>query len=122
MEKNKYIYCYGDAPFFLKYDITRNFWAAIKYDPSSHFQGTLRYPSITKVGSQQSDSDLLILTGGVLAATGEPVSEAYRINAQTAPSLLYRLSDMFSKRFGHCSVDIKGCLYVLGGFCHSEGS
>lgn len=33
LEKNKHIYCYGDVPFFLKYDIAKNFWAAIKYDP-----------------------------------------------------------------------------------------
>lgn len=50
MEKNKYIYCYGDIPFFLKFDINKNFWAAIKYDPASHYQGNLRYPSICKVG------------------------------------------------------------------------
>ena len=94
MEKNKYIYCYGDAPFFLKYDIIRNFWAAIKYDPNSHYQGTIRYASIARIGSQLNDSDLLILTGGVLATSGEPVAEVYRINAGTAPSTLYRLSDM----------------------------
>ena len=33
VEKNRYIYCFGDVPFFLKYDIIKNFWAAIKYDP-----------------------------------------------------------------------------------------
>eukprot|EP00347_Sterkiella_histriomuscorum_P008359 403345403 len=127
IQKNRYIYCYGDIPFFLKYDIFKNFWAAIKYDPQSHFQGTLRYSSLCRVQNNQvhiqtDDKDLLIMTGGVQAQTGEPVSNAFKINAQVAPSFMMKLSDMRVRRFGHCSVDIKGQLIVIGGFCHVEGS
>jgi hypothetical protein len=64
VEKNKYIYCYGDVPFFLKFDIHKNFWAAIKYDPQSMYRGDLRYSSICKVGGQTVDSDVLLVTGG----------------------------------------------------------
>jgi hypothetical protein len=116
-----FIYCYGDVPFFLKYDILKNFWAAIKYDPSSHYKGTLRYSSICKVGCSglnSGDSDMLIMTGGVHISNGEPVADAYRINVQNTPSIMMKICDMNKKRFGHCSLDIKGTLYVFGGFCH----
>ena len=29
---------------------------------------------------------------------------------------------MKQRRFGHCSVDVNGTLYVFGGFCHQDGS
>jgi hypothetical protein len=28
---------------------------------------------------------------------------------------------MKNKRFGHCSVDVNGTVYVIGGFCHQDG-
>ncbi|CDW81240.1 kelch motif family protein [Stylonychia lemnae] len=125
IERNQFIYCYGDIPFFLKYDIRKNFWAAIKYDPQSNYQGTLRYSSICRVlhlnHILQIEQEVLIMTGGVLAQSGDPVSSAFKISAQTAPSFLTKISDMKSRRFGHCSLDIRGTLYVIGGFCHSEG-
>lgn len=62
------------------------------------------------------------MTGGVIAETGQPVSSAFKINTFTAPSFAIRLSDMPIRRFGHCSIDIKGSLFVIGGFCHIEGS
>lgn len=127
MNKNKFIYCYGDIPFFLKYDISKNFWAAIKYDPQSQYQGTLRYASVCRIQNHINmnsgdDSDMVIMTGGVNTATGDPSNACYRINASNAPSLLLKLQDMRYKRYGHCSVDVNGTLYVIGGFCHSEGS
>ena len=73
MEKNKYIYCFGDVPFFLKFDVIKGFWAAIKYDPQSAYKGELRYSSICKVGGVNGDSDVLILTGGANINSGFPV-------------------------------------------------
>ena len=75
MDKTRHIFCYGDIPFFLKYDIIKNFWAAIKYDPSSAYQGNLRYSSVCKIGGTSGDSDIVMLTGGV--NNGEPVADCY---------------------------------------------
>jgi hypothetical protein len=68
------------------------------------------------------DSDVLIMTGGVHVQRGNPVADVYKINVTNAPSVLEQLNEMHNQRFGHCSVDIKGTLYVFGGFCHMESS
>ena len=53
-------------------------------------------------------------------SNGDPVAETYRINVQTAPSILTSLASMKRRRFGHCSIDVRGTLFVIGGFCHMD--
>jgi len=94
VDKNRVVLAYGDLPFFLKYDLEKNFWTAIKYDPHSGYQGSLRYSAICKVASGFADSDLLIITGGVHNETLEPVNDAYRVNAAVSPSNITQIASM----------------------------
>lgn len=90
-------------------------WSKIDFSEESAYKGCLKYPSVVRI----QQTDCIILTGGCDNYTGEASDAAYKANITTVANF-ERIGSMANKRYGHCSVCLRGILYVVGGFDHQD--
>jgi hypothetical protein len=117
------IYCWGDAPFQLEYDISADRWSAKPYYTNSveelrgepNYKGNLKYSTICNIGS---NGDYL-LSGGWDVTKNEAVREAYMFRLSNTRQML-QMASMKLPRYGHWSVYCNGYVFVIGGFAMDD--
>ncbi|CAI2385891.1 unnamed protein product [Moneuplotes crassus] len=117
------IYCIGECPFQLEYDISNDNWNIRKYYNDSeeetakdlNVKGNLKYLSICSVGKTGD----YLLAGGCNVTTNKASNECFAFRLSNTRNFTKRAS-MNSPRYGHCSIFCNGYVFAIGGFAMDD--
>ncbi|CDW72222.1 kelch motif family protein [Stylonychia lemnae] len=108
------IYLYGPRTDVYYFKLGTGEWENKALEKSSEFQGGIKSFSFCNIGQQKS-----FMTGGVMISTCMPLQVVYEFNGANMFQSIKK-KNMISKRYGHCSLVIKGNVYILGGYGHKD--
>lgn len=115
------IYCFGDNPKLLTFNIGQMLWQAQTFDNNSSYDGSLKYMACccTPFSDSQAYQRRIYLSGGVFNNNSFPSSTFFELQPKSLTKPIKR-KNMQIKRFGHSMVYLNGVVYSLGGFGHKD--